>query len=128
MAGSITAFYAGVIGLLLLALSYRVVSNRRRARVSLGSGDDPGLERAIRAQGNLIEYAPMALLLMALVETGGASPWLVHGCGGILVASRVLHAVGLMGQRSVSTGRKLGIAGTWLVLLVLSVVAIVSAF
>ncbi len=127
MAASITAFYAGVIGLLLLALSYQVVRNRRRAGVSLGSGGDRDLERAIRAQGNLAEYAPMTLILMAMVEASGASPWLLHGCGSLLVVSRVLHATGLTGKRSVSLGRKLGIAGTWVVLLVISIAAIASA-
>lgn len=126
MAAPITTFYAGIIGLLLLALSYQVVRNRRRAGVSLGSGDDRGLERAVRAHGNLIEYAPLILLLMALVEASGASPWLIHGCGSVLVISRVLHATGLAGKRSVSPGRKWGVAGTWLVLLVISLAAIGS--
>lgn len=126
MTAPITTFYAGIIGLLLLALSYQVVRNRRRAGVSLGSGDDRDLERAIRAHGNLIEYAPLILLLMALVEAGGASPWLIHGCGGLLVVSRVSHATGLMGRRSVSPGRKWGVAGTWVVLLVISLAAMGS--
>lgn len=124
MAAPITAFYAGVIGLLLLALSYNVVRNRIRAQVSLGTGEDRGLEKAVRAQGNLTEYAPLILLLMALVEAGGSSPWLTHGCGGLLVVSRVLHATGIAGRRSVSPGRKIGIAGTWVVLLVMSVAAV----
>jgi len=126
MTAPITTFYAGIIGLLLLALSYHVVRNRWRAGVSLGAGEDRDLERAIRAHGNLIEYAPLILLLMALVETGGASPWLIHGCGGLLVVSRVLHAAGLTGRRSVSPQRKWGVAGTWVVLLVISLAAIVA--
>lgn len=126
MTAPITTFYAGIIGLLLLTLSYHVVRNRWRAGVSLGAGEDRDLERAIRAHGNLIEYAPLILLLMALVEAGGASPWLIHGCGGLLVVSRVLHAAGLAGRRSVSPQRKWGVAGTWVVLLVISLAAIVS--
>lgn len=127
MSAPVTTFYAGFIGLLLLVLSYRVVSHRRRAGVSLGAGEDRDLERAIRAHGNLVEYAPITLLLMALVETSGASLWLLHGCGSVLVVSRVLHATGMAGNRSVSNGRKFGIAGTWLVLLVVSAAAIASA-
>lgn len=126
MTAPITTFYAGIIGLLLLTLSYHVVRNRWRAGVSLGAGEDRDLERAIRAHGNLIEYAPLILLLMALVEAGGASPWLIHGCGGLLVVSRVLHAAGLAGRRTVSPQRKWGVAGTWVVLLVISLAAIVS--
>lgn len=127
MAPSITTLYAGIIGLLLLALSYLVVRNRRRARVSLGSGEDPDLQRAIRAQANLAEYAPMALILMVVLETGGASAWLLHACGSVLVVSRVLHALGMTAPGIHLDGRRLGIAGTWLVLLVLSGAAVVGA-
>ena len=127
MAVPITALYAGILGLLLLALSYLVVRNRLRARVSLGAGDDPALQRTIRAQANLTEYAPMALILMLVLEAGGASAWLLHACGAGLVVSRVLHALGLTATGSPSNGRKLGIAGTWLILLVLSVAAVVAA-
>jgi len=127
MSVSITAFYAGVTGLLLLALSYQVVRNRQRARIGLGAGNDPELERAIRAQGNLAEYAPMVLLLMLLVEAAGGSAWLLHGCGSVFVVARILHARGLAASAGVSQGRKLGIVGTWVVLLVLSVAAILTA-
>ena len=127
MAAPVTAFYAGVVGLLLLSLSYLVVRNRLRARVSLGSGEDPALQRAIRAQANLAEYAPMVLILMVILETGGASAWLLHACGGGLVVSRILHALGITGAGLPVNGRKIGIAGTWLVLLVLSVAAIFTA-
>ena len=124
---TISAFYAGFVGLLLLALSGLVVKNRLRARVSLGSGDDPQLERAVRAQANLAEYAPLTLLLMAILEVGGAAPWLLHGCGSIFLVSRVLHATGMANPGLSLQGRRAGIVGTWLVLLVLSLAAIVMA-
>ncbi|MGD8482015.1 MAG: MAPEG family protein, partial [Gammaproteobacteria bacterium] len=124
---TISAFYAGFVGLLLLALSGLVVKNRLRARVSLGSGDDPQLERAVRAQANLAEYAPLTLLLMAILEVGGAAPWLLHGCGSIFLVSRVLHATGMANPGLPLQGRRAGIVGTWLVLLVLSLAAIVMA-
>ena len=127
MSLTITAFYAGFLGLLLLALSGQVVKNRLRARVSLGSGDDRQLERAVRAQANLAEYAPLTLLLMAILELGGAAPWLLHGCGSVFLVSRVLHATGMANPMLPLQGRRVGIAGTWLVLLVLSLAAIVMA-
>ena len=54
----ITSLYSGIIGLLLVILSARVILTRRRLRISLGSGGDAVLERRIRAQGNLAEYVP----------------------------------------------------------------------
>jgi uncharacterized membrane protein YecN with MAPEG domain len=126
MTASITALYAGFTGLLLLALSYQVVRNRVRSRVSIGAGEDKGLMRAIRAQANLAEYAPAVLILMLLLELQGASAWLLHGCGAVFIVARVGHALGMSGTGRVSSGRRAGIAGTWLVLLVLSVAAILS--
>ncbi len=126
MNAPITALYAGFTGLLLLALSYQVVRNRIRARVSLGAGEDKGLLRAMRVQANLAEYAPIVLILMLLLELQGASAWLLHGSGAAFVIARVAHALGMSTTGGVSRGRRLGIATTWLVLLVLSIAAIVS--
>lgn len=67
MALGITSVYAAAIALLLLALSWRVIEARRAGRVSLGDGGDRALLRRIRAQGNCAEYAPMGLILLALV-------------------------------------------------------------
>lgn len=126
MSASITALYAGFTGLLLLALSYQVVRNRVRARVSIGAGEDAGLMRAIRVQANLAEYAPVVLILMLVVELQGGSAWLLHSCGAAFIVARVAHALGMSGTGGVSSGRRAGIAATWLVMLVLSVAAILS--
>ncbi|MGZ9080482.1 MAG: MAPEG family protein, partial [Burkholderiales bacterium] len=58
----VTPLYAALLGLWLLVLSLRVVQQRRAARVSLGDGGNTALQRAIRAQGNFVEYVPLALL------------------------------------------------------------------
>jgi uncharacterized membrane protein YecN with MAPEG domain len=113
----VTALYAALIGLLLLGLSWQVTRHRRRARISLGSGEDAGLERAIRTQANLAEYAPLTLLLIALAELNGAAVWFVHGLGALFVIARVLHAWGLGLSSGVSVGRFWGTALTWLALL-----------
>ena len=43
---AVTAFYAGLLGLLLVLLSARVILARRSLRVSLGSGGDAELNGA----------------------------------------------------------------------------------
>ena len=68
MSFPVTTFYASLLGLLFIFLSARVSTNRRRAKVSLGLGEDVGLERANRAQGNFIEYVPIGLILLLLLE------------------------------------------------------------
>lgn len=91
----ITALYAALLALLFLALSFAVIRQRYRTRVAIGTGRDPGLERAMRVHANFAEYAPFALLLMLLAELLGAASWWVHGLGLALVAGRVLHAYGV---------------------------------
>jgi hypothetical protein len=120
MPPQITSLYAALLGLLLLGLSWQVTRHRQRSRVSLGAGGDEALERAIRTHANLVEYAPLALLLIALAEMNGAAPWWIHGTGALLVVARCLHAWGLGSTSGVSPGRYWGTALTWLALLVAS--------
>ncbi|MCC7258146.1 MAG: MAPEG family protein [Gammaproteobacteria bacterium] len=117
---AITAFYAGLLGLLLVALSYRVAQRRIRFKVGVGAGDHPELERAIRVHGNFIEYVPFTLLLLALYEAGGGPGWVLHGTGIALVAARLAHAVGLTTSAGRTPGRFAGTLVTWLVIALLS--------
>jgi hypothetical protein len=92
---TITAVYAGLLGLLFLALTLNVVRTRQASGVSLGDGDDPALERRIRAHGNFAEYVPLALILIAFVEAAGGSTVTVHGLGLGLLAGRLMHGFAL---------------------------------
>ncbi len=88
----IAAFYAGLLGLLLIALSIAVIRVRRRESVALLDGGFPDLIRAMRAHGNFVEYAPIALLFMALLELNGAPAAALHGLGAVLLGGRLAHA------------------------------------
>lgn len=123
---SITALYAGLSGLLLLVISYRVSQLRARFSVGIGSGGHEELERAIRVQGNFTEYAPFILLLLALCEYQGAPTWGMHAAGVALVVGRVLHAWGFSQESGRSLGRFAGTIVTWLLVLVLSLASIAS--
>ncbi len=90
-----TSLYAALLGALLIYLSINVIKARRNARVSVGDGGDDALLRAIRTQGNFVEYTPLTVILIALIEGNGLPVWLVHGLGVLLVAGRCLHAFGL---------------------------------
>ena len=118
--GPASFFYAGLLGLLLIALSAQVVLARRRYRVGLGAGSEEGLQQAIRVQANFVEYVPFAVILLVLAELTGLPVPALHGAGILLVASRVLHAIGLTQSPGRSFGRFYGTAGTWLVIVALS--------
>lgn len=125
---TIALFYAGLSGLLLLALSFQVVALRRRFQVGLGSGNQPELERVIRVHANFCEHVPLALVILFALELSNVLPvFLLHALGVALVLGRVLHAWGLSQTAGVSKGRFIGTLLTWLMLLVGSLLAVGAA-
>ena len=126
MGAPVTALYAGLLGLMLLGLSAVVIGQRRRSLVGLGHGGDERLERWTRIHGNFAEYVPFALVLMALIELQGASSWLLHGLGALLVLGRFAHAQGLASSAMTSPGRALGVLATFSVIFAGSVMALVG--
>lgn len=91
---TITPIYAALAAFFFMFLSFRVIRIRRRERVGLGDGNNRALRRAIRVQGNFAEYAPIALLLMALVEIQGAPLWALNLLGSAFLAGRIIHVLG----------------------------------
>ncbi len=124
----VTPLYAGLLGIVLLVLSFLVSRQRMRHKVSVGDGGVPALIGAIRAQGNFVEYVPLTLILLALLELTHHSIYLLHGLGIALVVGRVLHAYGLSNRPDGrSFGRMWGILLTWIPLLAASVLLIIAA-
>jgi len=121
MPAPITAIYAALAGLMLLALAALVVKARWRYKTGLGTGSEPGMERAVRVHANFVEYVPLALLLLLLAELNGLAAWALHAAGTVLLVSRLLHAWGLSQTSGRSFGRFYGTLGTWLTLLGLAV-------
>lgn len=121
---TVTLLYAGLSGLLLLALSFRVVGLRRKHRIGLGTGDEPALERAVRVHANFCEYVPLALVLLLVLELSAALPALVlHALGLMLVIGRILHALGLSRSAGTSSGRFVGTLLTWLMIAISALLA-----
>jgi uncharacterized membrane protein YecN with MAPEG domain len=92
---SIVPVYAAVLGILYLALTFAVIRNRYRLKVSLGDGGDERLNRIIRGHGNFAEYVPISLLLLAFAEIGGAGAVIMHLGGALLLSGRLLHGYAL---------------------------------
>jgi uncharacterized membrane protein YecN with MAPEG domain len=117
----ITAFWAGLVGLLGLVLALNVVRLRQKLRVGLGDGSQPELTRAMRVFGNFAEYTALCLVMIALLDMLAGPRWLIHACGAALFIGRAAHAWGLAGSSEASVGRAVGMALTWLVILVTGV-------
>lgn len=106
-----TLLFAGTCALLQCMLTALVIAQRVRSGINFLDGGDRTLLRRIRAHGNFSETAPMALLLMLLLELSGVAPaWLVM-LGMSLLLGRLLHAAGVLGWGGRST-QLLGMALT----------------
>ncbi|HEY8159733.1 MAG: MAPEG family protein [Methylobacter sp.] len=91
----ITSIYASLSALLIVRLSLSVIKLRRKNRVSVGDGGNEALQLAIRAHSNAVEYIPIALMLLLMLELNGAPKMLIHILGATLLIGRILHAMGL---------------------------------
>ncbi len=110
----VTAIFTGVLALMLVGISIRVTRLRASKKISLADGGDKQMQAAIRVQGNFIEYVPMALALMGLIEAMGGRLWAVYLFGVLLVAARVAHAFAL--YSGFFPARVLGTSTTWALL------------
>lgn len=124
----ITAAYAGLLGLVFLVLTARVVLRRGAVKTTLGDGGDVLLQRRIRAHGNFIEFVPLVLILMILLELQNVSIWIVHLVGVCLVVGRLIHCVNISRENEALAGRVVAMLLTLTALGVASVFALLRAF
>lgn len=113
----IAALTAAILAVLQVALMMPVGLMRGATSISLGDGGDEELLRRIRRHGNLIENAPMFLILLTLLELTGGAAAAVMGLAGLFVAARLSHALALSGPDKPLAFRLFGAMGTILSLL-----------
>lgn len=111
------ALWVGLNALLLIFLSGRVGATRLKQKINLGDGDNPAMVKAIRTQGNYIEYAPAAIGGLVLLALLNVSTTVIHILGGVFLFARISHLLGL-GLGVWPQGRFVGTALTMLTLLV----------
>ena len=125
---TITLIAASFLGLLLIYLSYNVSKERLRSKTDLGAGDDEALLCAIRAQGNLTEYAPLGLILLGLLETAGANQYLLLALAILFVAGRYMHGLTLGKFEGKNPFRFWGTILTWITILIASVTGLLTGY
>ena len=122
----VTMISAGVIGLLLVGLAFRVSLLRRAGGVSLGDGGNPRLLAAVRAHANCTEWAPIGLILLALAERSVGPVWYVTALAVLFVGARLLHPLG-MASPTPHPARAAGALLTYATVAALAVLVIVRA-
>jgi uncharacterized membrane protein YecN with MAPEG domain len=120
----VTALYAGLLAIWLVILSIAVIRRRGAGRISLGDGGNADMLRAIRGQANFVEYVPLAVLMMLVLEMGHFSIYVLHALGITLLVARLLHGYALSFTARFQFGRVAGAALTFLVLLIEAVLCI----
>ena len=125
----ITGVFAAVTAILLLFLSAVVVKYRVKYDMGMGVAKDPDFEAAVRAHGNLVEYAPLTLLMLGIAELNGVASGFVYWIGMAFVLSRILHAWGMLqGQGKSHKARMVGILLTWLAMLAIAVLLLMNVW
>ncbi|MEP5154869.1 MAPEG family protein [Planktotalea sp.] len=120
---AVTSIYAALITGIFLWLSLRVIQYRLGKRVSIGDEGHSKLQRRARAQANCAEYAPLGLLLMALLEIQGVPVLAMHVLGLMLLIGRALHAYGFSASPEIMQARRAGMILT-LFMLTFSAIAL----
>ncbi|SEQ30689.1 MAPEG family protein [Thalassovita taeanensis] len=118
MSVTITALYAGLLGLFYVGLSLWVIKVRVKQKVGSGDKGDPVMQNAMRTHANFAEYVPFALLLIGLGEAQGMPVVGTHLLGAGLLIARIMHAVGMGRMPHTPALRGGGAALTFLVLLI----------
>lgn len=114
---TITLATAGALGLIYIALAFRVIAFRFKHRVSLGDGGNPALLQRIRSHGNFAEYVPLLLILMGLIEQSGGSKNVLMWSGALLVVARLSHVIGVEYHRSPNPFRVFGVFVTFFMII-----------
>lgn len=122
----VTSALAGAAALFLVLLSYPVATHRRKARLSAGDGGDEVFNRKVRAQANFIEYVPLAIIAIGLLEMNAFPQIWVCALAAALAVARVLHAIGLIWN--VIIGRMLGALLTFATLLLAGGALVLHSF
>ena len=123
----LTLVTASVLALLCLALAARVSGARMKHRISLGDRGNEELVVRMRTHGNFVEFLPLVLILMALLEASGAGRIGLIAAGAVLVVSRLLHMIG-MPRPAPNFFRASSATGTYVLMAALAVWGLTLAF
>ena len=118
----VTAIYASVLSIIMCWLSLNVIKARRRNKVAYADGGIEELIVARSAQSNAVDYIPITLILLFLIEYNGANIWLIHIAGICFVIGRIIHCISILSENL--KGRAIGMQITVLTIVSLALLNI----
>jgi len=123
----ITGFFSSILALIFYKLSINVITLRRKYKISLGSSKKHrDLEQAIRAHGNMSEFLPIGLILLACLEVNHIPKIIVFICGLFFLVGRYLHATSFLKEEINSSHRVLGMKITHWSIVLMAILNIIT--
>ena len=94
----VTLSYSIILITFMLILAFRVIDLRGSPVTKFLHSEDrvvdeDTLYRAVRGHGNLIEYAPLFLILMLIAELNGLASVYLLSSGTIFTIGRLMHGI-----------------------------------
>ncbi len=116
----ITLFYASIMAIFALVLSFKAGGFRGKSGISVLFGEPANMELAekVRRHQNFLEYVPIFLIVFGAIELAGGSSMFLYIVGDLLIIVRIAHAIGLKHDNMGHPGRLIGAGGTALLTLV----------
>jgi uncharacterized membrane protein YecN with MAPEG domain len=109
---AITALLSVFLCFFMIKMIIDIVQIRMSEKVELQTGDSDALTRTVRIHGNMVETAPMFLIMLGLLELGGGHPIAVGIFALIFAISRIMHPIGLSGKKGTFKYRTRGMVLT----------------
>lgn len=122
----IVPVYASILALIFVFLCVRVIMMRASAKVAIGHGGNPSLERRMRVQANFAEYVPLALFLLTFLEMQSHSRYLIHILCIALVFARIFHAYTVSQEPENLKLRGVGVMITFGVMVIAAVILLIN--
>ncbi|MEE9434610.1 MAG: MAPEG family protein [Sphingorhabdus sp.] len=101
----VTALTAAICALLLIILMFKTIGERLRTETNFGTVDDERFAMVRGAHGNLAENAPLAIIMLGVLELANAHHMALTGLAALFLVSRVLHAFGMFQHQAGKTTR-----------------------
>ena len=86
---------------IFIALSINAAFTRRKSGLAVGEGDNETLLRAVRAHGNFVEYTPMFLISLFLIDHVSKNCEYILVIGSGFVLGRISHATSMFLKKGI---------------------------
>jgi uncharacterized membrane protein YecN with MAPEG domain len=95
----ITSIYTALLGFLFFNITMTVIKGRVKNEISLGPGKNNEIEHLVSAHSNFVAYTPFFLITLFVLEYQKANIYALHALGIIFLTGRIMHYIGMKGDR-----------------------------